>query len=136
KRGIPVVATNQRSVSKVEATLMLLARVVNREAEAERWLTEFRERLAPVEDIIERPGVYFEEWNEPFISGIGWVGELVERAGGEDIFAHLRTKRAASERVVSSDQICTADPEIIFASWCGNPVSPGAIASRPGWAEL
>jgi iron complex transport system substrate-binding protein len=136
KRGFPVLATNQRTLAETEATLSLLGRVVGRQAEAERQLCEFRERLAPTKNIAARPRVYFEEWDDPFITGIGWVGELIERAGGNDIFADLRAQRAAPQRVVSSEQICRADPEIIVASWCGKPVQSAAISSRPGWAKL
>ena len=136
KQGLPVLSTNQRTLEETEATLSLLGRVLDREAQGDRLLTEFRERLAPTNDIVTHPRVYFEEWNAPLITGIGWVGELIERAGGDDIFASLRSKRAAPERVVSSEQICRANPEIIFASWCGKPVDVSAIASRPGWAEM
>jgi iron complex transport system substrate-binding protein len=136
KRGLSVLATNQRTLEEIDATLSLLGRVVAREAESERLLDEFRRRLKPVQDFPARPRVYFEEWNDPFISGIAWVSELIERAGGEDIFTALRNKRAAPERVVTSEQICRANPEIIFASWCGKPVESAAIASRAGWSEL
>jgi len=136
KRGLSVLATNQRTVAETEATLALLGRVVGREAEAEERLREFRERLARVKMAGGRPRVYFEEWNDPLIAGIGWVGELIERAGGDDIFAGLRTGRAAPERVVSSEQVCRGDPEIIVASWCGKPVRTATISSRPGWAEV
>lgn len=136
QRGVPVFATNQRTLSETEATLTLLARIVGREREAEPWLRQFREQLAPVANSARRPRVYFEEWNEPLISGIAWVSELIERAGGEDIFPELRTKRAAPERVVSPEQIRQANPEIILASWCGEPVSTAGISSRPGWENL
>jgi iron complex transport system substrate-binding protein len=136
KRGLPVLSANQRTLAEIEATLAMLGRVVGREAEAERFLVEFRQRLAPVKPLGARPRVYFEEWNDPLITGIAWVSELIERAGGEDIFRELRTKRGALERVVSSEQICRANPEIIFASWCGKPVQSTAFCSRPGWAEV
>ena len=136
KLGLPVIATNQRSLAETEATLSLLGRVVGCESEAERVLGEFRERLAPVVTGGQRPRVYFEEWDEPMVSGIGWVGELIERAGGVDIFAELQSKRAARERVVSSEQICGANPQIIFASWCGKPVQANVISSRRGWEEI
>jgi iron complex transport system substrate-binding protein len=136
KRGFTVLATNQRTLDEIEATLRLLGRVVDRERESERLLDEFRQRLAPVNESPARPRVYFEEWNDPFISGIAWVSELIERAGGEDVFAELRSKRAAPERVVTSQQICRANPEIIFASWCGKPVDNAAMMARPGWSEL
>jgi iron complex transport system substrate-binding protein len=136
QRGFPVFATNQRTLAETEATLALLARVVNREREGETLLNEFRERLLPVENVMRRSRVYFEEWNDPLISGIAWVSELIERAGGEDIFANLRIKRAAPERVVSPEQIRRANPEIIFASWCGEPVQAAQIAARLGWNDL
>jgi iron complex transport system substrate-binding protein len=136
QRGFPVLATNQRTLAETEATLALLTRVAGCEREGEKLLNEFRERLAPVKNLNLCPRVYFEEWNEPLISGIAWVSELIGRAGGEDIFPELRTKRAAPERVVSPEQICQANPEIIFASWCGKPVQAAEIAARPGWNGL
>jgi iron complex transport system substrate-binding protein len=136
KQGFSVLATNQRTLAETEATLALLGRVVGRERESERLLAEFRERLAPVANGGRRPRVYFEEWDDPPVSGIGWVGELMERAGGVDVFAELRNKRAARERVVSLEQVCNANPEIIFASWCGKPVNREAIASRPDWQDI
>jgi iron complex transport system substrate-binding protein len=136
KRGLPVLSTNQRTLQETEATLAMLGRVVDRVTQAEGLLSHFRERLAPVKDIDARPRVYFEEWNDPFITGIAWVSELIEGAGGDDIFSELRTNRAAPERIVSSEQICHANPEIIFASWCGKPVEASTISSRAGWANI
>jgi iron complex transport system substrate-binding protein len=136
QRGFSVLATNQRALAEIESTLALLARIVNREGKGEKLLNEFRKRLAPVTNIFSRPRVYFEEWNEPLISGIAWVCELIERAGGEDIFPELRTKRAAAKRVVSKEQVCNANPEIIFASWCGRSVQAAEIAARPGWKKV
>ncbi len=135
RRGFSVLATNQRTLSEIENTLALLSKIVGRECECEKLLNEFRKRLAPVETK-KRPRVYFEEWNEPFISGIAWVSELIERAGGEDIFSQLKSKRAAMERVVSSEQVCAADPEIIFASWCGKPVDAAIILARENWQNI
>lgn len=136
QHGFPVLATNQRTLAETEATLALLARVVDRAGESEACLNEFRRRLAPAGKTDKRPRVYFEEWNDPLIADIAWVSELIEHAGGEDVFAGLREKGSASERVVSSEQICCANPEIIFASWCGRPVSVPAIAARRSWNEL
>ncbi|HVU26582.1 MAG TPA: ABC transporter substrate-binding protein [Verrucomicrobiae bacterium] len=136
QRGFSVFSTNQRTLEEIENTLGLLARMVNRGHDGERLLDEFRTRLAPVKNVSRRPRIYFEEWNEPLISGIGWVSELIERAGGEDIFPELKSKRAALERVVSPGQVCTANPEIIFASWCGKPVNISEIVSRLGWEKL
>ena len=136
QQGFSVLATNQRTLAETEATLAWLARSVGCERAGEKLLEEFRERLAQMAKTTSRPRVYFEEWNDQLISGIAWVGELIERAGGGDIFPDLRTKRAAPERVVSSEQVCHANPEIIFASWCGKPVQVAEITSRPGWKDL
>ena len=136
RRGLAVLGTNQRTLAETEATLRVLGRLVGHEAEAETQLTQFRERLAPVAAEAPRPRVYFEEWNEPLISGIGWVGELIERAGGEDIFAELRTNRAASERVVSPEEVCRRDPQIILACWCGRPFNAEQIRARRGWTQI
>lgn len=135
-RGCLVLATNPRTLAEVETTLALLARTVDHKAEGETLLREFRERLAPVAVPTRRPRVYFEEWNDPLTTGIAWVSELIERAGGEDVFAGLRAKRAAPERIVTSERVRAADPEIMFASWCGQLMQLPAITSRLGWPEL
>jgi iron complex transport system substrate-binding protein len=136
QRGFAVLATNQRTLAETEATLALLARIVDCEAAARIRLREFRQRLAPVEQLDDRPRVYFEEWNDPLIAGIAWVSELIERAGGRDVFAEFRARPAALQRAVSPEQVRYAGPDIIFASWCGKPVQTGDIAARPGWSQL
>src|SRR4029077_2345795 len=75
-------------------------------------------------------------WNDPLVAGIAWVSELIERAGGRDLFAHLRTKGTALERVVLPDQVCEREPEIMLASWCGRSVRMAEIKSRPGWDKM
>ncbi|MGH7355068.1 MAG: ABC transporter substrate-binding protein, partial [Candidatus Rokuibacteriota bacterium] len=83
-----------------------------------------------------RPRVYFEEWMDPMISGIRWVSELIEIAGGRDVFAELREEGSAARRVVTSEQVLARDPQIMLASWCGKPVDRAAILARPGWDRL
>jgi len=136
RRGFNVLATNQRTLAETEATLGLLARVVGREAAGQRWLREFRQRLAPVTPAAVRPRVYFEEWNAPLVTGIAWVGELIERAGGEDIFAARHVEPTASGRVVTLQEGRDANPEIILASWCGKSVDRHQILARPDWAAV
>src|SRR4051812_12740048 len=141
RRGFNVLGTNQRTLGEMEATLALLGKIVGRESEADRCLNALRKRLEPVpcggaKKNRVRPRVYFEEWNDPLISGIAWVGELIERAAGEDLFAELRTKRTASERVVTLEEICRRDPKIILASWCGRPVQVADFIKRPGWNKI
>jgi len=143
RRGLNVLGTNQRTLSEIEATLALLGRLVDRELESERWLTEFRAALSPSPRSAfrtplrtARPRVYFEEWNEPLTSGIAWVSELIERAGGEDIFSDRRSKRSAADRRVSPDLVVTRNPEVILVSWCGRPMRKEEITSRPGWDNV
>jgi iron complex transport system substrate-binding protein len=83
-----------------------------------------------------RPRVYFEEWDDPLIAGIGWVSEAVAIAGGEDVFADLNRSGAARDRVVSADEVRRRNPDIVFASWCGKKVRTDRIASRPGWHDV
>ena len=136
RRGAVVLATNQRTLLETEATLVLLARVVGREAEGERLLEEFRRRLTPVPSVAVRPRVYFEEWNEPLITGIAWVSELIERAGGEDVFAVRGLERDVSGRVVTATEVRHTNPELILAAWCGRPVDRAQIISRPDWDTI
>ena len=80
--------------------------------------------------------MYFEEWHDPLIAGIRWVSEIIEIAGGRDVFAELREQANARGRVVEPDEVVRRDPQIILASWCGKPVDTTAIASRPGWEGI
>jgi iron complex transport system substrate-binding protein len=84
---------------------------------------------------VRRPRVYFEEWDDPLISGIRWVDELVEIAGGEPVF-QLRHAALAKDRIVSADAVVAAAPDVILASWCGKKVRPERIAGRPGWNDI
>jgi iron complex transport system substrate-binding protein len=81
-----------------------------------------------------RPRVYFEEWDDPMISGIGWVSELVEAAGGVDIFADRAAGKAAKDRIVTTQDVVERAPDIIFGSWCGKKFRPERVAERPGFA--
>jgi iron complex transport system substrate-binding protein len=83
-----------------------------------------------------RPRVFFEEWDDPLISGIQWVEELVEIAGGEPIFPELRHAKLGKDRIVSPADVAVRDPQIIVASWCGKTVKKERIATREGWADI
>ena len=141
--GFPVLATNQRTLPEIEATLLLIARAVGEEKRGSALVKKFRTETAPVRlsrshraSLWRRPLVYFEEWNQPLISGIAWVGELIERAGGRDAFEEFHDRRRASDRVVDPAEVVRRDPEIIVASWCGKPADLGSIARRPGWGRI
>lgn len=81
-------------------------------------------------------GSIFEEWDDPLISGIGWVSELIEIAGGEDVFPDLRGRKSATDRIVSPEAVIDAGPDVILASWCGKKVVPDRIRNRPGWDAI
>jgi iron complex transport system substrate-binding protein len=80
--------------------------------------------------------VFFEEWPEPLISGIQWVEELVEIAGGDPVFPELREKRLAKDRIVQADEVVRRKPDVVFASWCGKKLKKSTIVARPGWNAL
>lgn len=97
----------------------------------------YEDRLSRVAAAAEgRPRVYFEEWDEPLISGTGWVSDLVGIAGGQDVFPALARQAAAKDRIVPPDAVLAAAPDVILASWCGKKVVPRRIAARPGWSAI
>jgi iron complex transport system substrate-binding protein len=116
-----------------------LGALVGAGAKAEALAQRLESRLADVSVSLRgrpRPRVYFEEWDEPLISGVGWVSELIGIAGGEDVFPELGEKKAAKDRIVSSEAVIAAAPDVILASWCGKKVVQRRICGRPGWAAL
>jgi iron complex transport system substrate-binding protein len=80
--------------------------------------------------------VYFEEWDDPMISGIAWVSELIEAAGGIDIFDDRASGKSAKDRIVTIDEVIARDPEVIIGSWCGKKFRPEKVAARPGFAQV
>nr|MBA2306410.1 ABC transporter substrate-binding protein [Acidobacteriota bacterium] len=99
----------------------------------EGGLNDIRARAAALP---RRPRVFFEEWDDPLISGIRWVDELVEIAGGQCLFPELRAGRLARERIVPAERVAALDPEVIIASWCGKGVKKRTIVERPGWDRV
>jgi iron complex transport system substrate-binding protein len=136
RAGLSVLATNQRTLEQTQETLLLIGRLIGREKAALKEIQRWKNALRPVRTQGHRPRVYFEEWPRPLITGINWVMELIERAGGEDIFPDHRLKRAALDRVVKSGEVIAAKPEIIVVSWCGKKADLSGVASRPGWKNI
>lgn len=138
--GIPVFATNQRSFEEILETILMIGGLIGREAEARALIQDMRDEVKQVREFSSvwpaRPRVYFEEWPDPLIVGIRWVSELVELAGGQDIFPELRERSSAAERVVDPAEVVRRDPQIIVASWCGKKMDRDAIRSRPGWEAI
>ncbi|MEI9998253.1 MAG: polyphosphate kinase 1 [Verrucomicrobiota bacterium] len=137
KAGITVWAINTRNLSEIYDAIRNLGQLVRHADRAEQIVGAMERDLAPVEvSGSHRPLVYFEEWPDPLITGIGWVSELIERAGGDDIFEELRPEKKAAARTVAPEDVIAAAPEIIFASWCGKPVQLADIQSRRGWDRI
>jgi iron complex transport system substrate-binding protein len=136
-RGATVLNFNQRSIAEIFDMISLLARLVGKPTEGRTLVEELQNGLRKIEDSARkfprRPRVYFEEWNDPLISGIRWVEELIAIAGGDPIFLELRECGKAQDRVVDPSSVVARDPEVILASWCGMKVSIDAIRARPGW---
>jgi iron complex transport system substrate-binding protein len=139
-RGITVLAFNQRSVEEILEMILTLARIVGAAEKGEALVAGYRAELAAIahaaSQFPRRPRVFFEEWKDPLISGIRWVEELVEIAGGDPVFPELRHEKAAKGRIVDPADVIPRAPDIIIASWCGMKVSPEAIRARPGWNAI
>jgi iron complex transport system substrate-binding protein len=137
RAGCAVLCTNPRSIEEVLDAILTVGGALGLAARAEELVLDMRDEIRQVREFSSvwphRPRVYFEEWPEPPIAGIRWVSEMIELAGGRDVFAELRQRRAAAERVVDPDEVVRRDPEIILASWCGRPLAMDALVARPGW---
>ena len=138
REGVEVHAFNQRSIAGILQMILTCGTLTGASSQAEQLVAAYRERLDRIAAIPRpaRPRVWFEEWDEPLISGIGWVSELVGIAGGQDIFPELAAQGKARDRILTPDQVIPRAPEVILASWCGKKVVPGRIAARPGWQSL
>lgn len=139
RAGVTVMAYNQRDIAGILAMIRHLGAMVGQDARAVHLVDGYRRRL---DEIAARTAphtrlrVYFEEWDDPMISGIHWVSELVEIAGGRDVFADIATQKSARDRIVTPDQVIAATPEVILGSWCGKKLRPEKIAARPGWQAI
>ena len=137
KRGLPVVTFNQRSVDEIFQMIRMVGALVGCQREAEQLADRLSADLERVRESAarfpRRLRAFFEEWDEPLISGIRWVEELVAIAGAQPIFPELSDAKLGRERIVDPDEAARRDPEVIFASWCGKKVKMDAIRARPGW---
>jgi iron complex transport system substrate-binding protein len=141
RAGLNVLIFNQRSVQEILDMILALASLVGAPQKGialirqlEAGLDEIRAAAKAFE---RKPRVYFEEWDEPMISGIRWVSELIEVAGGEDIFPEKSKSQAASGRIVAEPrEVVQKNPDVILGSWCGKKFRPEHVAARPGWDAI
>ena len=137
RRGIAVVTFNQRTVAEILQMIRMLGGLVGCQGRAEALADQLAIGLDRIRESAERfPSrlrVFFEEWDDPLISGIRWVEELVEIAGGAPIFPELAHARLGKDRIVDPAEVARRDPQVVLASWCGKKMRKATIQSRPGW---
>src|SRR5215472_10527065 len=140
RNNVAVHAFNQRDVGGILDMFRTLGALVGATDRADALASSLASRVNAVHEralqLSHRPRVYFEEWDEPMISGIAWVSELIEAAGGTDIFADRATGKSAKERIVTAEEVIARQPDIIVGSWCGKKFRPEKVAARPGFAEI
>jgi iron complex transport system substrate-binding protein len=141
RAGVQVTIFNQRSVDEIFAMLYQVAAMVGQADKGLALLQAWRSELDAIEkqaaSFKRRPKVFFEEWNEPHISGIRWVSELMGMAGGDDIFPELAVMPMGKDRIIAHGQsIVDRAPDIIIGSWCGKKFRPASVAARPGWQDV
>lgn len=145
RAGVQVTVFNQRSVDEIFSMLFQVAATVGCAEQGLAQMAQMRERLAQIEDAVRaqqaagkrRPRVYFEEWDEPPISAIRWVSELVGVAGGDDVFPELAREPLGKHRIIADPmEIVRRDPDIVIGSWCGKKFRPEKVAARPGWQDV
>lgn len=141
RAGIEVHIFNQRSVTQILAFIRTLGGIIGVVDKSEALLAELQRGLDAARSaaaaLPRRPRVYFEEWDEPMISGIRWVSELIEIAGGEDCFAELASEQSAKQRVITDPlEVVRRSPDLIIGSWCGKRFSPDKVRGRPGWDAI
>jgi iron complex transport system substrate-binding protein len=141
KAGVEVWIANHRSVAGILDYVRRLGAMVGCAGRATQLADELRRGLDAIEaraaTLVRRPRVYFEEWDEPRISAIQWVAELVRLAGGDDIFPELAAKSLGKDRILADDaEIIARAPELVLGSWCGKRFRPELVAARPGWAAV
>jgi iron complex transport system substrate-binding protein len=140
RAGAAVHVFNQRDIAGILAMIRTLGGLIGEAGKADALASKFEHRLADVAAVGRtkpfRPKVYFEEWDDPLISGIGWVSELIAVAGGDDVFPQLAKAKAAKDRIVAPEAVVAANPDVILASWCGKKVVRDKIRQRSGWGAI
>jgi iron complex transport system substrate-binding protein len=140
RAGASVHAFNQRTIAEILDMIRMLGAMVGAADRADCLASELGQGIAAAHGraarLPWRPKVYFEEWDEPMISGIGWVSELIGAAGGIDVFADRATGKSAKERIVSDAEVIERQPDIIIGSWCGKKFRAQKVASRSGFDRL
>jgi iron complex transport system substrate-binding protein len=140
RANIAVHAFNQRDIAGILDMVRTLGALVGATDKGNALAQTFAARVdtarAQGRKLVQRPRIYFEEWDQPMISGIQWVSELIDAVGGIDVFPQLAARKNAKDRIVSADQVVAAAPDIIIGSWCGKKFVPAKVVARPGFAAV
>jgi iron complex transport system substrate-binding protein len=140
KAGLNIVIFNQRSVDEILSMIQTLSAIVGAAGKGEKLIKDLETNLETIrkdaKDFARRPKVYFEEWDEPMISGIRWVSELVGIAGGDDILPELSLSQGGAGRIHDGKKVIERRPDVILGSWCGKKFRPEKVAARPGWDAI
>jgi iron complex transport system substrate-binding protein len=140
RANVAVHAFNQRDVAGILGMIRTLGALIGETAKADALAASLAARLDIVRAhgaaLPRNPRVYFEEWDEPMISGIGWVSELIGIAGGIDVFADVSARKSAKDRIVSAELVIAARPDIVVGSWCGKKFVPAKVKARPGFGAI
>ncbi|MGQ7846498.1 cobalamin-binding protein [Granulosicoccus sp. 3-233] len=147
RRGVNVLVMNQRSIAQILDMILTLSAMVGAAERGQALVARYAARMSAIEAKTNRclqahpqrarPRVYFEEWDEPMISAIRWVSELIDVAGGQDCFAELGRMSLGKDRIIADPQrVIDANPQIIIGSWCGKKFRPDKVAGRAGWDRI
>ena len=141
KAGVEVWISNHRSVDGILAYIRRLGAMVGAHEKAEAYAQRAERHIADIRAAVarlpRRPKVYFEEWDEPLITGIRWVAEIIGIAGGDDCFPELAREPLAKQRILpNGDEVVRRAPDIILGSWCGKRFRPEKVTARPGWDTI
>lgn len=137
ERGLNVLIFNQRSILEILANMQMLGNLVGQAKNAKSLINEWQKSISQwkleAENQTYKPKVFFQEWDEPIITGIQWVSEAIELAGGEDCFSHLKDRKLAKDRIITAEDVKEANPDIYVGSWCGKAMDWDWVRNKPEW---
>ncbi|BDA77185.1 cobalamin-binding protein [Leptospira kobayashii] len=137
ERGLNVLIFNQRSIAEIFSNMIILGNIVGKNKEVTTLVDSWKKQTDSLREysnkLSDKPGVFFQEWDEPIITGIKWVSEAIEIAGGKDVFSHLQDEKLAKNRIIQANDVAEKNPDIIVGSWCGKPMDWEWVRNKPEW---
>ncbi|EOQ96742.1 oligopeptide ABC transporter, oligopeptide-binding protein [Leptospira wolbachii serovar Codice str. CDC] len=140
ERGLNVLIFNQRSITEILSNMQMLGNLVGQADKAkiliDGWQRDISRWKLEAENQTYKPKVFFQEWDEPIITGIQWVSEAIELAGGEDCFSHLKDRKLAKDRIITAEDVRDSNPDIYVGSWCGKAMDWDWVRNKSEWQEV